>query len=92
LGDPLKRYARAVVLMGRDAGLLEEALKVYGINTYHANDMANAVELSTQYAQTGDAVLLSPACASLDMYTNYVARAEAFVEAVQHMGVLEGQP
>jgi UDP-N-acetylmuramoylalanine--D-glutamate ligase len=54
--------------------------------------MAHAVELSTQYAQTGDAVLLSPACASLDMYTNYVARAEAFVEAVQHMGVLEGQP
>ncbi len=92
LGDPLKRYARAVVLMGRDAGLLEEALKVYGINTYRANDMAQAVELSTQYAQTGDAVLLSPACASLDMYTNYVARAEAFVKSVQHMGMLEGQP
>ena len=92
LGDPLKRHARAVVLIGRDAALLEEALKVYGINTCHATDMAQAVELCAQQAQTGDAVLLSPACASLDMYTNYVARAEAFVEAVQHMGMLEGQP
>ena len=92
LGDQLKRYARAVVLMGRDAGLLEEALKVYGIHTSRATDMANAVELCTQHAQTGDAVLLSPACASLDLYTNYVARAEAFVEAVQHISMLEGQP
>ena len=92
LGDPLKRHARAVVLIGRDAALLEEALKVYGINTCHATDMAQAVELCAQQAQTGDAVLLSPACASLDMYTNYVARADAFVEAVQHMGMLEGQP
>ena len=92
LGDPLKRHARAVVLIGRDAGLLEDALKVYGINTCHATDMADAVELCAQQAQTGDAVLLSPACASLDMYTNYVARAEAFVEAVQHISMLEGQP
>ena len=92
LGDPLKHYARAVVLIGRDAGLLEEALKVYRINTCHATDMAHAVELCAQQAQTGDAVLLSPACASLDMYTNYVARAEAFVEAVQHISMLEGQP
>ncbi len=92
LGDPLKHYARAAVLIGRDAGVLEDALKVYGIDIYRATNMAQAVELSTQHAQTGDAVLLSPACASLDMYTNYVARAEAFVNAVQSISMLEGQP
>jgi UDP-N-acetylmuramoylalanine--D-glutamate ligase len=80
------------VLIGRDAGVLEDALKVYGIDIYRATNMAQAVELSTHHAQTGDAVLLSPACASLDMYTNYVARAEAFVNAVQSISMLEGQP
>jgi UDP-N-acetylmuramoylalanine--D-glutamate ligase len=58
----------------------------------HAKDMNQAVMLASQQAQAGDAVLLSPACASLDMYAHYVARAEAFVQAVQHMGLLEGQP
>jgi UDP-N-acetylmuramoylalanine--D-glutamate ligase len=81
-----------VVLIGRDAGVLEDALKVYGIDTCLATDMAHAVELATQAAHTGDAVLLSPACASLDMYTNYVARAQAFVDAVQNISMLEGQP
>jgi len=92
LGDPLKRHARAVVLIGRDAALLSDALRAYEIQTLHAKDMAEAVALAAQAAHTGDAVLLSPACASLDMYTNYVARAQAFVEAVQELAVLEGQP
>ncbi|NBO40769.1 MAG: UDP-N-acetylmuramoyl-L-alanine--D-glutamate ligase [Betaproteobacteria bacterium] len=92
LGDPLKRHARAVVLIGRDAPLLQEALKAYGVDCLHAKDMAQAVEIAAQHAQTGDAVLLSPACASLDMYLNYVARAEAFVLAVQDIAMLEGQP
>ena len=92
LGDPLKQYARAVVLIGRDAPLLQEALSAYGIPMHHATGMTQAVELATQYAHTGDAVLLSPACASLDMYANYIARAQDFVQAVQQLAVLEGQP
>ena len=91
LGDPLKRHARAVVLIGRDAFLLADTLKVHGLQTQHANDMAEAVELAARAAHTGDAVLLSPACASLDMYANYVARAQAFVQAVQELAMLEGQ-
>jgi UDP-N-acetylmuramoylalanine--D-glutamate ligase len=53
--------------------------------------MAQAVALATEAAQTNDTVLLSPACASLDMYSNYVARAQAFVGAVQAHGLMEGQ-
>jgi UDP-N-acetylmuramoylalanine--D-glutamate ligase len=92
LGDPLKRHARAVVLIGRDARLLEEALQVYGLNMHHATDMQHAVDTAVQLAHTADAVLLSPACASMDMYTNYVARAQAFSDAVQQVAMLEGQP
>ena len=92
LGDPLKQYARAVVLIGRDAQVLQQALNSYSIPMHRADNMQQAVEMARQYAHTGDAVVLSPACASLDMYTNYVARAQDFVQAVQQLAVLEGQP
>ena len=49
---------------------------------HFAADMAEAVELAYQLANSGDAVLLSPACASYDMYRSYVHRAEVFVSAV----------
>jgi len=92
LGEPLKRHARAVVLIGRDAQLMQAALHSYGLDMQHADNMQQAVDMAAQFAHTGDAVLLSPACASLDMYTNYAARAAAFVGAVQALAVLEGQP
>ncbi|MFM7698851.1 MAG: UDP-N-acetylmuramoyl-L-alanine--D-glutamate ligase [Limnohabitans sp.] len=92
LGDPLKRHARAVVLMGRDGPLLAEALKAYDLSMHLAKDMQHAVDTAVQLAHTGDAVVLSPACASLDMYANYVARAQAFSDAVQQLAMLEGQP
>lgn len=92
LDDPLKRHARALVLIGRDAELMAEALHSQGLDMHRAKNMEEAVELATQAAHTGDAVLLSPACASLDMYNNYVARAQAFVQAVQQLAMLEGQP
>ena len=50
-----------------------------------ASDMADAVALATREARSGDAVLLSPACASFDMFENYGHRAQVFVEAVQAM-------
>lgn len=75
--------ARAVVLVGRDAPLIEQALASSDIPRYLAVDLAEAVNIAYKVAHQGDAVLLSPACASFDMFRNYVHRAEVFIEAVQ---------
>lgn len=77
--------ARAVVLIGRDAPLIEAVLIETNIPIYHAVDMAEAVAIARRLAQKDDAVLLSPACASFDMYKNYVHRAEVFVQAVKKL-------
>lgn len=74
--------ARAVVLIGRDAALIAHALESTGVNLLRAGDMVEAVEMAYRAAKPGDAVLLSPACASYDMFRSYVHRAEVFVEAV----------
>ena len=78
-------HARAVVLIGCDAPLIEQALSGCGKPVLHARDMEDAVRLATEQAQHGDAVLLSPACASFDMFRNYVQRAEVFVQAVHKL-------
>ena len=84
---PLNRVvaqrARAVVLIGRDAPLIATALNGCGVDVLCAEDMNDAVRLAAHLAQSGDAVLLSPACASFDMFRNYEHRAEVFVEAVR---------
>ncbi|HSV59844.1 MAG TPA: UDP-N-acetylmuramoyl-L-alanine--D-glutamate ligase [Variovorax sp.] len=85
LADPVARYARAVILIGRDAPLIEEALSGSGVSLQPAASMAEAVTLAAQRANTGDAVLLSPACASFDMFKDYAHRAAAFVQAVQEL-------
>jgi len=85
LRSVVKHHARAVVLIGRDAPLIEAALQGSGVVVHHAADMTDAVRLAAKLAQTGDAVLLSPACASFDMYRNYAHRAEVFVAAVQDL-------
>lgn len=84
---PVKENARAVVLIGRDAYIIEKVLLETAVPIYHAQDMQEAVAIAKRVAQTGDAVLLSPACASLDMYENYIKRAEAFVAAVKRLEV-----
>ena len=83
LADPVMRYARAVVLIGRDAPQIRAALTDTGVALLDAESMAQAVMQANGKAQAGDAVLLSPACASFDMFDNYEHRARAFVEAVQ---------
>jgi len=89
LALPVRQYARAVVLIGRDAPLIEAALAATGVTLMHAGSMHEAVQLAARRAHPGDAVLLSPACASFDMFKNYPHRAAVFREAVQ---ALEDEP
>lgn len=83
LKPALEKHGRAVALIGRDAAAIGMALEGSGVPTRIVGDMDAAVSWLTAQAQSGDCVLLSPACASLDMYRNYAHRAEAFIAAVQ---------
>jgi len=83
LNPAVAQHARAVVLIGRDAPLIGAALQGCGVPLLRAADMRDAVGQAAQAALSGDAVLLSPACASFDMFRNYAHRAEVFVEAVR---------
>jgi len=78
------------VLIGRDAPLLRVALQDSGVPLHDASSLPQAVTLCHELAQSGDAVLLSPACASLDMFSNYVHRAEVFVDAVHALAIEHG--
>ncbi|MGJ7582471.1 UDP-N-acetylmuramoyl-L-alanine--D-glutamate ligase [Variovorax sp. RHLX14] len=83
LAAPVRQYARAVVLIGRDAPLIEAALSSAGVPLLHAASMEEAVHVAATHAESGDAVLLSPACASFDMFKDYAHRAAVFCDAVQ---------
>lgn len=83
LKPALAAHGRAVALIGRDAALIEAALAGCGLPVQRCADMVAAVAFCAREAQSGDAVLLSPACASLDMYRNYAHRAEVFIAAVK---------
>lgn len=83
LADPVSRYARAVILIGRDAPIIEQAIADSGVSLQHAASMEEAVQAAARRANPGDAVLLSPACASFDMFKDYAHRAAVFCEAVQ---------
>ena len=85
LRDPVTRFARAVVLMGRDAPLIREALAELAVSIWDADSMQSAVQLASEKAHNGDAVLMSPACASFDMFKNYEHRAQVFCEAVHSL-------
>ena len=90
LADPVARYARAVVLIGRDAPLIRAALSDTGVVLADAESMAQAVALANAKAHAGDAVLMSPACASFDMFDNYEHRARVFCEAVSEIASAAG--
>jgi UDP-N-acetylmuramoylalanine--D-glutamate ligase len=82
LAPAVARHARAVVLIGRDGARIAEVLEHSGVPLLRAGSMEEAVQQCHEQAQIGDAVLLSPACASYDMFRNYRHRAEVFVSAV----------
>ncbi|CAG2146785.1 UDP-N-acetylmuramoylalanine--D-glutamate ligase [compost metagenome] len=90
LAAPVAQYARAVVLIGKDAAELRAALADTGTQLVDAATLEEAVEKSSHLAETGDVVLLSPACASLDMFRNYVHRAEVFRGAVEELALSRG--
>ena len=83
LKPALELHGRAVALIGRDAAAIGMALEGSGVPTRIVGDMEAAVRWLAGHAEAGDCVLLSPACASLDMYRNYAHRAEAFIDAVK---------
>lgn len=90
LAAPVARYARAVVLIGRDAPLIRQALDSAGVALVDAASMEAAVAQANQRAHAGDAVLMSPACASFDMFDNYEHRARVFCAAVKELGLSMG--
>ncbi len=75
---------RAIVLIGKDAPVIEQAISGE-IPSFYAKDMADAVKISADLAHPGDTVLLSPACASFDMFNGYEHRGEVFVSEVEAM-------
>jgi UDP-N-acetylmuramoylalanine--D-glutamate ligase len=85
LAAPVARYVRAVVLIGRDAPQIRAALAGEGVPLQDADSMEAAVQAATLQAHEGDAVLMSPACASMDMFRDYAHRAQAFVQAVRQL-------
>ncbi|QDZ28950.1 UDP-N-acetylmuramoyl-L-alanine--D-glutamate ligase [Noviherbaspirillum sp. UKPF54] len=91
LAEPVARFVRAVVLIGKDAPAIREALAHTGVELDDCGTLEAAVQRATELAQAGDAVLLSPACASLDMFKNYAHRAQVFVDAVREIALSRGE-
>ena len=86
LRDPVMRFVKGVFLIGKDAPIIAEAL-TGSVTCVISQTLQNAVAEAAKQAQSGDIVLLSPACASFDQFSDYVARAEAFVAEVQELAM-----
>jgi UDP-N-acetylmuramoylalanine--D-glutamate ligase len=91
LAEPVSRFVRAVTLIGRDAQKIRAAIEPAGVDMFDCATLPDAVRRSAALAKAGDAVLLSPACASLDMFTNYAHRAQVFVDTVRELALDKGQ-
>jgi len=85
LKPALAEHARAVALIGRDAELIAGAIAGHGAAERRCADLDAAVRWCARQCRPGDAVLLSPACASFDMFRNYGHRAEVFIAAVRRL-------
>jgi UDP-N-acetylmuramoylalanine--D-glutamate ligase len=90
LAAPIARYVRTVVLFGRDAPLIRQAITATEVPLFDASSMEDAVAQANRAAHAGDAVLLSPACASFDMFKDYAHRAQCFIDAVRALALDSG--
>lgn len=84
LAEPLQQHARAALLFGKDADILQTTLTGH-VPLYRVSDLVQAVKQAAALASPGDIVLLSPACASLDMFASYAARGDQFMQLVKKM-------
>jgi UDP-N-acetylmuramoylalanine--D-glutamate ligase len=91
LAAPVAAHARAVATIGKDAEAIEAALAATGVPMQRHATLEQAVRWCFDQAQSGDAVLLSPACASLDMFRNYAHRAEVFAATVREIAADRGE-
>ncbi|WP_054285209.1 UDP-N-acetylmuramoyl-L-alanine--D-glutamate ligase [Gulbenkiania mobilis] len=85
LAPACARIARAVVLIGRDAPQIKAALADSGVPLVECATLEDATRQAAGLAEAGDVVLLSPACASLDMFRNYAHRAQVFIDTVRSL-------
>jgi UDP-N-acetylmuramoylalanine--D-glutamate ligase len=85
LGEASRGRVRAVVLIGADREPLRRAFDAAGIPAREASDMADAVRIARAEARSGDAIVLSPACASFDMFRNFEHRGDVFRDVVREV-------
>ncbi|HEX8957228.1 MAG TPA: UDP-N-acetylmuramoyl-L-alanine--D-glutamate ligase [Burkholderiaceae bacterium] len=95
LAEPVAKYVRAVYLIGADGpairAVLEGADASAGVELHDCATLQEAVRAAAEKAQSGDEVLLSPACASFDMFDNYAHRAQVFIDAVRELALDKGE-
>jgi UDP-N-acetylmuramoylalanine--D-glutamate ligase len=94
LAKEVAKTTRAVILIGEDAPLIRQALRNQGNNALlieHSETLEQAVQRAADIAQAGEAVLLSPACASFDQFRDYAHRAACFIDAVQNLKAQAGE-
>ena len=85
LTEVIRQKVRTVILIGQDALIIKAAIEGAGVPVIEASNMADAVRLSADFAERDDLVLLSPACASFDMFDDYIHRGDVYMEAVRSL-------
>lgn len=91
LADVVGRYAKSVLLIGKAKDEIRQAISTTQVETQEFNSLELAVQAAADVAKEGDIVLLSPACASLDMFRNYAHRSEVFADAVREVALSRGE-
>jgi UDP-N-acetylmuramoylalanine--D-glutamate ligase len=91
LKAPVSSHCKAVMLIGESTQVIADALEGVNCPVLRCDDLQQAVQQAAEYAELGDAVLLSPACASFDQFKSYAHRAEVFIALVHSLASDRGQ-